>query len=110
MANSLALSQETIFGSDGTAAIAVGPAIRGEIWDIEHLSVSTDSNDVIPTQAYIYRGTISEASLIEATTSGNADVTNTNMRLTAPELLWIQWREGTVGARAILRIEGKREF
>ncbi len=110
MANSLAVTQETTFGSDGTATIVVGPTIRGEQWEIEYVAVSTDNVDTTPTEAYLYREPISNSGLIEATTNGNADITNTSIRLTAPELLWVQWRNGAVGTRAMLRLEGKREY
>jgi len=110
MGNSLAVTKETTFGNDGIATIVVGPAIRGEVWDIEQISVSTDNTDDFLTQAYVYRETLSPSNLIEATINGNADVTNTNMRITAPELVWIQWLLGESGKRAVLRIEGKREY
>lgn len=117
MANSLAMSSETLFDMNGDATIVVGPAIRGEVWEIEHLSVSTDSGDDLPTEAFIYRESISPSNLLEATTNGNGDVTNTNIRLVAPELLWVQWGpprglDGLLLAekRAMLHIEGKRDF
>jgi hypothetical protein len=108
MANSLAVTQDTTFDGDGIAAIVIGPAIRGEVWNMDYLAVSTDS--ATDTEAYIYRDSVSPGNLIEASFAGNADKTNTSIRITAPGLLWIRWINGTPGARASLRIEGRREL
>lgn len=100
----LSASRETTIGADGTATIVVGPAIRGESWNVAHIAVATTSTD--STKCYVYRDLISDLTLVEGTDSGNGDQTNTSVALAAPQSLWIRWTGGTPGSKVFVAIQG----
>lgn len=93
---------------NGTVTLQMGPIIRGEVWEITRTIVSCTS--ALDTDLLVYRDAVSDINLIEATYSGNQDVSDSQIEVVSPSSLFFKWTNGTPGAIAMVRLEGFKSF
>ncbi len=102
---------------DGVCRIARGPAVPGENWLVQRVTVSTNSS--AETTARIYRNFVGSEQFIDGTYSGNQDVSDEmDILLRTGETLVIEWTGGAtpIGTpagtlpRATVRLEGERQM
>lgn len=103
----LATSAQATFDDSGNASMTFSPNKYGIKWTISRVVVSTTS--VGGTQAYVYRGPISQSNLIDATYNGNQDMTDTPVELTDSDFITVSFTGGDIGSIAFVRIEGEQE-
>lgn len=103
----LATSAQTTFDANGNASLTFSPNKYGIKWTISRIVVSTTST--AGTLAYVYRGAISQANLIDSTYNGNQDMTDTPVELTDSDFITVSFTGGDIGSIAFVRIEGEQE-
>lgn len=91
------------FDANGVAqaSITVGAHDR---WEIRLFNTRTTSST--QTRVTVYRGLF--ATQLDFSRTGNADTSNTDIKLQQGETLSVEWTGGSVGAVASLDIEGTR--
>lgn len=97
-----------VFNSSGIATVTLGPAKYSERWEITKLVVSSTSTT--KPQVIVYRGAAIPANQVDGSRSGDQDVSDTNIKLIAPELLTFQWTGGTPGSSVSAGIEGEQSY
>lgn len=93
--------------ADGTATVELKP--NGlEKWHISKLAVMTSSNVLEPT-ARVYLGSISPTNLMDGTTTGSLDSSETTLDLQQSQPLYCVWSGADIGALATLSVFGTKE-
>lgn len=89
----------------GTAQAEISPAKYGDSWVIRLLA--TNTNSVAESQLRVYRGVVSDSTMVASTYSGNADnAGGSELRLSAGEKLIFVWTNADVGSVCTCRLEG----
>jgi hypothetical protein len=96
-------SDRAVLDASGNGTASVGP--MGADWVIRTTTVST-STQVRKPQANTYRGGVSQANLVDGSSSGQGDTSDTVVLLQPGEQLSCVWTGGDVGATAFLRVTG----
>lgn len=96
-------SDRAILDATGHGVATIGPA--GVDWVIRTTTVST-STSVKKPQANTYRGGVSQANLVDGSSSGQGDTSDTVILLQPGEQLSCVWDGGDAGATAFLRVTG----
>lgn len=101
-------TQSVVLDENGYGSIVgVGPAFQGSRWRIERLTtnINAQSSDP-PAELRVFRGAISDTTIIEGTYSGNFDISDSVILLQHNESLSFEWRFGPPNLAAVVRIEG----
>lgn len=94
-------------GADGRAIATLQPLRSFENWQINHITVSSDSVTLKPT-AKIYRGVESPHTLENGTYSGSFDVDRAaDMQLLTGQTLLCVWEGCDVGATCVVSVSGE---
>jgi len=94
---------QTVLDAGGAGQVVIGPA--GVDWIVKLVTVSTSSAVKQPT-ASIYLGGVSPATLLEGSSSGSRDSSDTVYLMQPGDLLYCTWSGGDAGATATLRVAG----
>lgn len=102
--NAIAIDDGT--GITGTATVTIGPYRYGESWYINLITSQIQSTH--QSTLKIYRGVISNTSIVAGTYSGNFDTASggSNIELKNGDKLVFQWTGADIGADCQARIEG----
>lgn len=74
-------------------------------WHIKLINVTTASST--QTRCTVYRGEVNPRNQLDYTKTGNGDTSPTDITVQPGEYVTVQWTFGTVGAIAVVRIEGE---
>ena len=97
-----------VFNSGGVATVQLGPTKYSERWEITKLIVSSTST--LKPEVRVYRGIVTPSNMVDGSRSGDQDVSDTNIKLIAPEQLTFQWTGGTSGASVTAGVEGELTY
>jgi hypothetical protein len=103
----LNVSGDAVFNAAGVAELELGPVPPSQVWQITRMTVSATST-LQPTCS-VYDGAAVPANLMDATRTGNQDVSDfgTPYQLQTAESLLFRWEGGTPGAVATGRLVGR---
>ncbi len=95
----------TAIDAAGVADIVFGPPPSDGYWLIERIVVVT--NSAAATEARMFTGDADDANLEDGTSTGNLDIADETQPIVVPggSEFRIRWTGGTVGARAVGRIQ-----
>lgn len=97
-------SGTAVFDASGKAVVRLGPTVYGSRWKVDLMSVSTTST--LQTTCNVYRDSESAAASLDNTRTGNLDTSNTDIDLTAGQVILFVWTGGTPGALATVSVSG----
>lgn len=102
-------SAQATIAADGTATATLPPVPVGTVWQLQ--AVTVNSTSAQRTSCTLYRGiSNTQVNIIEKSVySGNADTTDTAIRLNSGEQLRAVWAGGTPGAACQVTITGQQE-
>lgn len=98
-------AQSTTLDSNGRGELRFGPTVYGARWRIDRMT--TNGNATTNPECNVYRGGEADTSLIDTTTTGNGDVSETNLELRDGEFITVVWSGGNSGAVMSFRVEGE---
>lgn len=101
---------QAIAAADGSAVATFPPVPVGRVWNL--VAVTVASTSVARTSCTLYRGiSFSLPNQIDKTIySGNADTTDTQIRLTSGDQLRAVWAGCTPGATCQATLTGQQEI
>lgn len=99
-------SGRAVAGANGIATVELRSAISGEWWRIRGSAIS--GNSVLEPSAKVYRGFVTESSIIGTSGSGNLDNANGDDYIPPNEAVICQWTGATPGAQFTFTITGER--
>ncbi len=106
MTQQILSSSQAVANSTGIAIARVGPSKAGERWKIQRITVQ--SNSIGASKGTLYRGEPQTGQSIDNTRTANADTSETDVELRAPEYLSFQWENASIGAICIITCDGER--
>lgn len=102
----LAESGRATANASGIATVELRASRAGEWWRIRNSSVSGDS--VLEPVVKVYRGFVSESSIIGGSLTGNLDSASGDDYIQPNEAVICQWTGATPGATFTFTVQGER--
>lgn len=99
-------SGRAVADANGIATVELRSSIAGEWWRVKNASVSGDST--LEPVVKVYRGFVSESSIIGGSLTGNLDSAIGDDRIQPNEAIICQWTGATAGASFTFTIQGER--
>lgn len=102
----LAESGRATANASGIATVELRAAKAGEWWRVKSASIS--GNSALEPTVKIYRGFVSESSIIGGSLTGNLDSAIGDDFIQPNEAIICQWTGATVGAQFTFTVQGER--
>jgi len=99
-------SGRAVADASGRAQVEMRSALWGEWWRVTNTSVN--GNSTVEPQLKVYRGFVSDSSLIGGSLTGNLDSATGNDVIQPNEAILFVWTGATPGAQFTATITGER--
>lgn len=108
MTNNLPLAESgrAIADANGIATVTLRAARAGEWWRVKSSSIS--GNSVLEPTVKVYRGFVSESSIIGGSLTGNLDSATGDDFIQPNEAVICQWTGATPGTQFTFTVQGER--